>query len=141
LKRATFSTPGGSGQIRLISVKKIEMSDLSFTALVDSNAVQGGSIYCRDCFQISISTSKFQGQVTTLAGGAIYLEQTSAPKYANSRTAANVFQDLEFSGCQALVGAAIYTKQPNYLTILNSSFDKNVVYTMNTQAYRDMIIE
>jgi hypothetical protein len=91
LKRSTFSAPGGSGQIRLINIKKIEMSELNFTALLDSNAVQGGSIYCRDCFQISISKSKFQGQVTKLAGGAIYLEQTSAPKYANSRTAANVF--------------------------------------------------
>lgn len=59
IKHSEFKNPSGSGQLFFVNQPRLDFANLKFTEFKNTNAVQGGSIYCSNCLNVSIANSSF----------------------------------------------------------------------------------
>ena len=118
---SSFTTPNASGQLWFSNMYKVEMKNLKFNKMVNSRALQGGSVHAIDVYSIGIFNSTFVGQSSVLHGGAIFINSTTEGKYVDlpkneyyferykiNNPDGNVAINLTFKGCESISGSAMF---------------------------------
>jgi hypothetical protein len=108
---AKFTTPMAGNQLYLEAMEAVILSKLHFNPIQDSQAIEGGSIYCLDCFSLSLTNSTFDQQSSIIRGGALFLRQSRATYFGRSWSdSVHNITSNNFTACQSQQGGVLYTK-------------------------------
>jgi len=73
LTNISFTTPSANNQLFFGGIETLTLQALTFNENQDSKALEGGSLYIKDCFTVSILYNQFIDQVSLIRGGAIFM--------------------------------------------------------------------
>lgn len=59
INETKFTTPMAGNQLYLDAIETVVLNKLQFNPIQDSQAIEGGSIYCLDCYSLSLTNSTF----------------------------------------------------------------------------------
>ena len=105
------TTPLTYNQMYFEGIQTLELNALTFNQVLDSQALEGASIYCLNCYKLVISNSSFVGQSALIRGGAVFLKQNTSTNFGQPWTGAvHQVNTSKFINCSSQQGAALYTK-------------------------------
>lgn len=75
------TTPLTYNQMYFEGIQTLELNAVTFNKVLDSQALEGASIYCLNCYKLLISNSSFVGQSALIRGGAVFLRQNTSTNF------------------------------------------------------------
>jgi hypothetical protein len=75
------TTPLTYNQMYFEGIQTLELNMVIANKILDSQALEGASIYCLNCYKVAISNSSFVGQNALIRGGAIFLRQNTSTNF------------------------------------------------------------
>ena len=138
IRNTNFTTPFSNNQLFFENVFTIEISGSVFNPNSNSLAVEGGSIYLKNCANITISNSTFTKQESLVRGGAIYANQSEIsadqsflPYVSQSkdsvyrqliyRSSSMVLSNNSFTDCSSQQGGCLYIMSVQNTTFKNAN--------------------
>ncbi|CDW75587.1 UNKNOWN [Stylonychia lemnae] len=103
----------------------VNILNSTISNIYNSKSTHGAGLQCFNCRNIYIAHSSFH-KLQSQLGGALYIEESEVNKKAEDNYGKYVIENSIFQSCQAsTTGGALFLRNIQYLTILNSNFKEN----------------
>lgn len=134
---SNFSTPNSNNQLYFENIQELNLVNDTFFENEDSLAVEGGSIFSKNGFNIAIVNSTFKNQSSLIRGGAFYLAQANQTYFGKSfSTSLTQFAGNTFESCISQQGGCIYNSYVQNMQVAESNLFINSLALLYYQEFQ-----